>query len=279
MTVYTKEADVLEALARRFAAPEYAFLRHVRNGTGYAKGKVRTLDAMALGLYPSKGLELHGFEVKLKRGDFLREMKQPDKNAEFIRSCQRFWLVIGDSKVATVDEVPANWGLLVPHGDGLRQAKAAPLQHAEDIDRGLLCAMMRAATDSKAQRAAVKTARDEGRREADARVARMAKSLKKALDELDELRSKCSPEVSAWADAVRVAAGCEYGVPWQDLDGARKVGALLQLTRVKRDGFRARLDGLEIRCERGLAAVRDCRAAFDLLEAAIEGLEVNDDES
>lgn len=61
-------ADIINALAARYTAPEFAFLTEVRNSVGFSS-KVRTADAMAMSLYPSRGLYMIGFEVKVSRAD------------------------------------------------------------------------------------------------------------------------------------------------------------------------------------------------------------------
>jgi len=89
------EAKLIVLLKERFAAPEFAFLPHVRNGTGYARGTTRTADALAMSLWPSRGLELYGFEIKSERRDWLRERENPEKAEEICRFCDRWWVVAG----------------------------------------------------------------------------------------------------------------------------------------------------------------------------------------
>ena len=55
------EADVARVLGTRYAAPEWAFLTRVRNQTGYGNPQIRTADALAMNLYPSRGFEISGF--------------------------------------------------------------------------------------------------------------------------------------------------------------------------------------------------------------------------
>jgi len=80
------EADVLDALRYRHRPPAWAFLEKVRNGTGYQRD-ARTADAIAMSVWPSRGLTLHGFEVKVVRGDWLRELRDPEKADEFFKYC------------------------------------------------------------------------------------------------------------------------------------------------------------------------------------------------
>lgn len=108
-------ADLMAALRTRFAPPAHAFFEEVRNGTGYSR-RERTADALAMSLWPSRGLELHGFEVKVSRGDWLRELKAPEKAEEFFRFCDAWWIVVADRTIVQPGELPPTWGLMVPRG-------------------------------------------------------------------------------------------------------------------------------------------------------------------
>lgn len=89
--------SVFELLRRRYPAPAWAFLEEVRNQTGYAR-TIRTADALAMSLYPSRGLHLHGFEVKVSRADWFRELNDPKKAEEIAAYC-----VGVDTRVLTMD--------------------------------------------------------------------------------------------------------------------------------------------------------------------------------
>jgi len=134
------EADLLRLLAKRYEAPAWAFLRHVADGTGMRKN--RTLDAMAMSLWPSRGLHLHGFEVKVSRGDWQRELADPAKADGFAAVCHAFWLV-APKDVVRAGELPPTWGLLVPHGQGLRAEREAPLQERPPLPWDMLAAFLR----------------------------------------------------------------------------------------------------------------------------------------
>ena len=69
--------SVIEMLKVHFPSPEFVFLEEVRNGTGYARGHIRTADAIIMGTYPSRGLYMHGVEVKISRQDWLNEFQLP----------------------------------------------------------------------------------------------------------------------------------------------------------------------------------------------------------
>lgn len=129
------------ALAERYCAPEWAFLLQVRSSTG--ANYARTADALAMSLYPSRGLHLHGFEIKVSKSDWKRELSNPDKAEEIARFCH-FWWVVAPEGVVPVDEVPPNWGLLELIKDGRwKIAKKAEFLKAEPLTHTLLAGVFR----------------------------------------------------------------------------------------------------------------------------------------
>ena len=61
-------------------ASQYAFMTEVRDATG-AMGQ-RYADAITMCLWPSQGLEIIGFEIKVARSDWLNELKEAMKSAD-----------------------------------------------------------------------------------------------------------------------------------------------------------------------------------------------------
>jgi hypothetical protein len=94
----------IDALAKRYAAPYYAFIKEFRDATGF--DSKRSADALAIGLYRSRGLHIIGFEQKTARSDWLREMKSPEKAEAIGQYCDYFYLVVDSLNVAKVEELP-----------------------------------------------------------------------------------------------------------------------------------------------------------------------------
>lgn len=133
---------IREALFKRFPAPAWALFFEVHNTTGY--GRSRSADALAMGLWPSRGLELHGFEFKDDRGDWLNELKNPAKAETIAKYCDYWWLVAGNTNVVKkVEEVPAGWGYLQLQGQRMTCIKQAPKLEAIPVTRGFLAAILR----------------------------------------------------------------------------------------------------------------------------------------
>lgn len=136
------EPQLITALRTRYPNGAYAFLEQVRNGTGFQR-TTRTADAVAMSLWPSRGLELHGFEIKVSRSDWKRELDDPAKAEEIGRFCHRWWLVVGSDEIVQPGELPSTWGLLQPKGDKLVVKVDAPARQAQEPTWIFLAAILR----------------------------------------------------------------------------------------------------------------------------------------
>ena len=134
-------------LKKRYSAPAWAFLAQVRNGTGFVRREIRTADALAMSLWPSRGLELHGFEIKISRSDWTRELNNPVKAEELFAFCDRWWIVAARDEIVQRGELPPTWGLLVIEGGGVRAVEEAPKLDALAPDKPLLAAILRRHTE------------------------------------------------------------------------------------------------------------------------------------
>ncbi len=163
MKAGSSESAMIASLRRRFALPEWALFPGVRNGAGF--NATRTADALAMNLWPSRGLELLGFEIKVSRGDWLKELRAPDKAEDMFAYCDRWYIVAGSRELVKDGELPPTWGLLVPRGDTLEMAKEAPRNYAMPLNRGLVAVLakriMMQDPDRLAIAAAVEAQREE----------------------------------------------------------------------------------------------------------------------
>lgn len=103
-----KSSDIKAVLRTSFPPPEYTVLFEVADGTGASSR--RWADAVAMSLWPSRGLTLEGFEIKISRQDWLREKANPEKAERIARYCD-FWSVVTPPGLLNADEIPHNWGL------------------------------------------------------------------------------------------------------------------------------------------------------------------------
>ena len=151
------EAMVAAVLQKKWGKPEYAFLRQVRNTTGYGP-RIRTADAIAMGLWPSRGLYLHGFEIKVSRSDWAHELKQPAKAEEMARYCHFWWLAVPDGSIVQDGELPNPWGLVEVGSGTPKILKQAPFtEHPQAPTLSLFASLMRNVAEGDAAIADVRT--------------------------------------------------------------------------------------------------------------------------
>lgn len=133
--------QIREYLRKTWANDASFFVEEVPNAAGF---KVTNYaDAIAVGLWNSRGLNIHGFEIKVSRSDWLKELKTPTKADAFIRYCD-FWYIVASEGVVELAELPENWGLIIANGKGLRTEKKAPRLNAEMPSRTFLAALINA---------------------------------------------------------------------------------------------------------------------------------------
>lgn len=108
--------------------PGGCVVAQVRDAAGFDAG--RTIDALGFHFWPSRGLLIDAFECKSSRSDWQRELAAPDKAERFCQLADRFYVVAGRADIVKVDEVPPDWGLLVPSGEKLCEVKPAVVLHA-----------------------------------------------------------------------------------------------------------------------------------------------------
>ena len=100
----------IKALLRnRYPIDEWALAFEVTPETG---GGNRRADAVAMNMWRSRGHAIHGFEFKVSRSDWLRELKDHSKADAVAQYCDYWWLVVDADHIAKEGELPEGWGLL-----------------------------------------------------------------------------------------------------------------------------------------------------------------------
>ena len=206
----------------------------VPDGTGHTG--TRTADAIAMSMWPSRGLEVIGMEIKVSRGDWLRELKNPAKAEAMAKFCDRWYLVVSDAAIVKEGELPATWGLMVPRGAGL-VVKVEAKPHERDhktLPRKFVAAMLRKAFEQAPVEAELKAIRQANIEIGYARAkADAAHEASRANRDHEELRKTVLD--------FEAAAGIKIGNRWDGGD----VGAALALLRsVGIDRMEKRLEGL-----------------------------------
>ena len=141
------EASVIRALGKKHSGQAWAFFSMVREKTG--AGVSRTLDAMAMSLWPSRGLELHGFEIKVSRHDWKRELSKPAKAEAMASRVHRFWIA-APLGIVELEDLPPTWGLYEVDDKGqLFQSRPAPRLDPPEPTWLFLAAILRRSSEEK----------------------------------------------------------------------------------------------------------------------------------
>ena len=136
--------NVREAMSKRWAAPEYAVMWEVGRATGAVTNQ-RYADAVIMSLWPSRGLELHGVEIKVSRADWRREAADPGKAEAIAAYCDRWWVHTGPGVIQDTSELPPMWGAREYNGRVWRTIKEAGKTDAKACDRVFLASLLRRA--------------------------------------------------------------------------------------------------------------------------------------
>lgn len=134
--------DLCVALRLAHPPQEYVTLFEVPESTSTHYGS--RADALVVSLYPSRGFEMCGYEIKVNRGDWLSELKNPQKAERIARYCDR-WCVLAPTGVVREAELPVGWGLweLLPSGT-LRRSVQPSTREPEPMSRAFVASLMRA---------------------------------------------------------------------------------------------------------------------------------------
>jgi hypothetical protein len=219
--------DMIQLLREKYPPDAYALLTEVGNSTGF--GCRRHCDALVMSLWPSRGLEIIGIEVKVRRSDWLKELSMPEKAEEIARYCDRWYLAVGDENIVQEGELPRGWGLIVPKVGGTLRIKAeAKLTEPEpQPDRAFLAAILRQVQNQVGEQAAYNRGFNEGKKESD-------KYHKEHNWEAQELQ-----EMKKMVAAFEKSSGVNMKQSWH---GPEKIGQAVQ----------AVLDGMHTRVQEQL---------------------------
>lgn len=214
---------MLKLLKARYCDPrsggnggEFAFFEHVRSDVGAGRG--RTCDALAMGLWPSRGLPVHGHEVKVTRSDWLSELRQPAKADVWFPLVNCWWLVVSDEGIVGAGELPAGWGLMAPARSKLKVLVEPERREVDALPHSFVAAMLRKLSEHlNTSPEAIQEAERRGRTEGE----------KWAGQDLEHAQE----EARKWREMVQ-AFERESGVSirgWHGGDTAAEVGAALKM--------------------------------------------------
>lgn len=177
--VKLSSSDIRAAMAKRWTAPEYAIMWEVANGTG--AGPSRYADAVIMSLWPSRGLELHGVEIKISRSDWKREAADPRKAEAIARFCDRWYVHTPPGIVDDLSDLPPAWGLREFDGRAWKTIREAAKNEPEPVTRPFLAALLRRADET--QRLMINEAMREAREQQYAEMEKFRATRAKEIDE------------------------------------------------------------------------------------------------
>jgi hypothetical protein len=196
-------------------------------------------DAISMQTWPSKGLLVTGYEVKATRPDWLRELDEPEKNATWQKQCHE-WYIVAPKDIVKLEELPDDWGLLVPRGaDGLRIASRATVKAERGlVPLGLMAAVFRAAGNERRRLEGI--ARDEIREQE-------REILEKQIERSDRAAGDYRKKFEELGDAL--------GSHWGNLDRLKERAVAIQSLERSGDDPKKLLAELRQRFERAASQI------------------------
>jgi len=246
MVVMEETSQVVNALRKKYddGAFSYAFLEQVANGTGLKAN--RHADAIAVQLWESRGLNITGFEIKVSRQDWIKEMKHPDKAEPIAQYCHYWYLVVGNEDILQLGELPDTWGLMVPHTkETLKIVKEAKLnQNIKPVDLVFLCAVLRQTqnqlTDVSKLQLEYKRGFDEGKKVGTEHTKNDADYWKKELDiqykKIKDFETISGIGIGSWhwnnADSVKIAQAVKIVLDGTYLENLRELKRMQNIAQM-----------------------------------------------
>lgn len=208
-------SDICMGLRKRYCAPEWALFLNVANGTGMAG--YRYADAIGMSLFPSRGLELHGFEVKVSKSDWRREAADPEKAETIAAYCDRWWIVTPPALLEN-ENLPPNWGWLAYDGRAFFTKQKALKTETKALDRPFLAALLRRAHESNEGVLAIQLAEKSAGIQAEVER-RVAQEVERRTQEHKRLMERVA--------AFELASGVEID-NWRDKESVGKAVAIVE---------------------------------------------------
>lgn len=268
-------ADLLQRLRRHYLPPQPmpggVFVTEVGGNGRWGDG--RQCDAIYVGFTASSGRLMVGHEVKASRGDWLSELRKPDKADMWADQCHEWWLVTVPGVVRD-GELPAGWGLMHPGRSRTRMEIVVPARRHEDRQPSwdaVRSLMARLDTLQRAERRAFDIER----------LPKLRAQVEKEWGNARELTRRLDGESESKASDILRELGELLGVRVSDGDWGNSVtpeevknlAALLRLHVSLREAQRRLVQGYDVASvtrlrEKAQALVAELAAA----EAAIEQL-------
>ena len=250
---------IAKALRARLDPRAWGLLFDVGNSTGF--GCDRHADALAMSLWPSRGLDIHGYEFKDSRMDWVRERDNPAKADAIAKYCDFWWLCVVDRAIVQPGELPRTWGLMDLGGrkGGLVVVIEATRLEPEPLNHRFLAALICKVAEPQSLVDAEQLAR-ERKQGYDEAVRTQQYSIDCLTRELDDLRKRVADFESS--SGVSIGEwGCQSGTQIGKavhlvLSGGLNYERLLQL-RMLAESIIQNIDGSDLMLPPACASTAD----------------------
>jgi hypothetical protein len=252
--------SIVRLIQRRHEGPGWQVFTELANGTG-ARAR-RRADAVAMGMWPSRGYEIHGYECKISRGDVRKELQDVSKMDAVGKYCDFWWLAVSDLSILDGLIVPARWGVLTPRDRVLRVVRQATKTKAVPVDRPFVAAMLRSVTEHwvpRSKHQEVVNAQDQVVTEA------VQKEREFGMDDTKRELERLRKQVVAFEQA----SGVQISNGWHMKEVGHAVAELVEIMRGS-DSFLKKAEsmerGAELHTEYATTSRRLARMVRDLVE-------------
>lgn len=233
----TETDRLVTLIQRRHEGPGWQVFTELANGTG-ARAR-RRADAVAMGLWPSRGYEVHGYEVKVSRGDVRKELTDVSKADSVGKYCDFWWLAVADTAIIDGLLIPPAWGILTPKDRVLRAVRMATKRRAAPLDRAFVAAMLQSVTGHWVPRQKL-------RELAETREAEIARAVQNEREHGADDDRRALEQLRRQVKAFEEASGIQIQNGWRHGDVGRAVEIMLQLIQCADVGrFETRATDLE----------------------------------
>jgi hypothetical protein len=254
------EYQILQALRKKYDSNAYVVIPQVRNQTGFSR-TTRTADAIAVSLWPSRGIGVEGFEFKDSRTDWQKELKQPEKAEEISRYCERWWIVASKPGIVLDGELPKTWGLIEIVDEMPKVKVKAPVLEPQAPSWPFIASLLRSASKSIVPEEDVKRevekARADAWKEMESKLEILSnQKMRHFKDQYEKLRKLVHD--------FEEASGFRFD-QWNP-NGA-KVGAVMKLLASQYGGLRDSLASIRGTLAANLQLIDDAISAVPVVEA------------
>lgn len=213
-------------MRNRYKQPEWALFFEVGNGTG--ANVRRHADAVAMNMYPSRGLSILGFEIKVSRSDLKRELENPNKADEVARYCNEWWLAVPKGLIKDDDNIPIPWGVMECENGKFHITKKSQPLDAKPVTKEFMAAIVRSAgkvdeatineAKAKAWHEAHEHQQEQIQREVESRT-RTFTEIKKQIDEFKKITGE---DLSAYSNIPKLAERLKLAKKAEELNDLLK---------------------------------------------------------